>query len=203
MCSETWATRRRVSELSTQRWNVSAHRRHRQQHGAYVAQPYRETDAEKFDRDVAVNTAPLLIIRRALPTFRKLGGGAVVNIGSVNALAGAAYLLPYSVSKGGLATMSRNLANALAEEGVRINHLNVGWVTSPNEIALQESEGRPKGWEKNVSKAYAPTGRLLIPEEVAAHVVFWLSDMSKPVSGAVYEVEQYSVIGRNRNTNEK
>ncbi len=52
-------------------------------------------------------------------------------------------------------------------------------------------------------KAYAPTGRLLIPEEVAAHVVFWLSDMSKPVSGAVYEVEQYSVIGRNRNTNEK
>jgi NAD(P)-dependent dehydrogenase (short-subunit alcohol dehydrogenase family) len=163
-----------------------------------------ETDAEKFDRMIAVNTrAPLLIIRRALPSFRKQGGGAVVNIGSVNALAGAAYLLPYSVSKGGLATMSRNLANALAEEGVRVNHLNVGWVTSPNEIALQESEGRPKGWEKNVPKAYAPTGRLLIPEEVAAHVVFWLSDMSKPVSGAVYEVEQYSVIGRNRNTNEK
>ena len=162
-----------------------------------------ETDAEKFDRMISVNTrAPLLIIRRAMPTFRKQGGGAVVNIGSVNALAGAAYLLPYSVSKGGLATMSRNLANSLAEEHVRVNHLNVGWVTSPNEIALQESEGRPKGWEKNVSATYAPSGRLLIPDEVAAHVVFWLSDMSKPVSGAVYEVEQYSVIGRNRNTNE-
>ncbi len=162
-----------------------------------------ETDAKTFDRMINVNLrAPLLIIRRALPTFRKQGAGTVVNIGSVNALAGAAYLTPYSASKGGLATLSRNLANSLAEEHVRVNHLNVGWVTSPNEIALQESEGRPKGWEKNVSSVYAPSGRLLIPDEVAAHVVFWLSDMSKPVSGASYEVEQYSVIGRNRNTND-
>ena len=76
-----------------------------------------ETDAETFDRMIAVNLrAPMLIIRAAVPHFRRQGGGSVVNIGSVNALAGQANLLPYSAAKGGLATMSRNLANALAAE---------------------------------------------------------------------------------------
>ncbi len=156
------------------------------------------TDAATFDRIVAVNLrAPLLIIRAAVPHFRRQGGGAVVNIGSVNALAGEPNLLAYSAAKGGLATMSRNLANALAEERIRINHLNVGWVATPNEIALKQREGLPPGWEKYVPKTYAPTGRLLAPEEVAAHIVFWLSDLSAPANGVVYELEQYSMIGRN------
>ena len=156
-----------------------------------------QTDAETFDRMIGVNLrAPLLIIRSALPHFLEQGGGTVVNIGSVNALAGQANLLPYSASKGGLATMTRNLANALAPKHIRVNQLNVGWVTTPNEIRLKQSEGLPEGWEKNVPATYAPSGRLLIPEQVAEHVVFWLSDRSWPANGCVYECEQYSVIGR-------
>ena len=157
------------------------------------------TDVAMFDRIIAVNLrAPLLIIRAAVPVFRRQGaGGAIVNIGSVNALAGEPNLLAYSASKGGLATLSRNLANALAPEHIRVNQLNVGWVTTPNELALKQREGLPLGWEKRVPRAYAPTGRLLVPEEVAAHIVFWISDLSAPASGVVYELEQYSVIGRN------
>ena len=102
----------------------------------------------------------------------------------------------YSAAKGGLIAVTRNLANSLATERIRINLLNVGWVTTPNEIALKQSEGFPPGWEKNVPEYYAPTGRLLVPEEVASHIVFWLSDSSAPVNGAVYELEQYSNIGR-------
>lgn len=158
-----------------------------------------ETDADTFDRMISVVLrAPILIIRAALPHFREQGFGTVVNIGSVNALCGQPNLLPYSAAKGGLATATRNMANALAHEHIRVNQLNVGWVTSPNEIALQQSEGMPEGWEKNVPSTYAPTGRLLIPEEVAEHVVFWLSDRSAPANGCVYELEQYSVIGRTR-----
>jgi NAD(P)-dependent dehydrogenase (short-subunit alcohol dehydrogenase family) len=156
------------------------------------------TSVEFFDRTIAINLrAPLLLIKAAVPHFRQQGQGVVVNIGSVNALSGAPRLLDYSISKGGLMTMTRNLANSLATEKIRINQLNLGWVTSPNEIALQIREGRAEGWEKNVPPAYAPFGRLLIPEEVAAHVVFWLSDQSAPANGVVYELEQYSMIGRN------
>jgi NAD(P)-dependent dehydrogenase (short-subunit alcohol dehydrogenase family) len=156
------------------------------------------TDAAMFDRMMAVNVrAPLLIIRAAVPEFRKQGRGVVVNIGSVNALAGEDALLAYSISKGGLATMTRNLANALAGQGIRINQLNLGWVATPNELALKQREGLAPGWETRVPAVFAPIGRLMKPEEPAAHVAFWLSDDSAPANGCIYELEQYSMIGRN------
>ncbi|MCB0131027.1 MAG: SDR family oxidoreductase, partial [Caldilineaceae bacterium] len=91
----------------------------------------------------------------------------------------------------------RNLANALAVEHIRVNHLNVGWVTSANEIALKQSEGMAPGWEERVPVEYAPFGHLLTPAQVAHHIVFWISDESFPANGCVYELEQYSMIGRN------
>ncbi len=156
-----------------------------------------ETDAATFDRHYHTNLrAPLLIIRQAVRHFRKQGEGTVLNIGSVNAWSGQADLLPYSASKGGLQTMTRNLANGLAEEHIRVNQLNVGWCTSPNEIALKIGEGLPEDWYANVPREFAPTGRLLTPAEVAAHVVFWLSPASKPANGCVYELEQFCILGR-------
>ncbi len=156
------------------------------------------TDTAFFDRMIGVNLrAPLLLIQAAVPEFRKRGGGTVVNIGSVNALAGQPNLLAYSISKGGLATMTRNLANALAGEQIRVNQLNLGWVATANEIAMKQREGLPEGWHLDVPRHLAPRGFILKPEEIAAHVVFWLSPASAPANGVVYELEQYSVIGRN------
>lgn len=156
------------------------------------------TDAAFFDRMIGVNLrAPMLIIKAAVPEFRTRCKGAVVNIGSVNALAGAPNLLDYSISKGGLATMTRNLANALATEKIRVNQLNLGWVASRNEIALKIREGLSEGWHVNMPTHLAPRGSILEPHEIAAHVVFWISDDSYPANGVVYELEQYSVIGRN------
>lgn len=156
-----------------------------------------ETDAETFDQHYHTNLrAPLLIIRQAVRHFRNQGEGTVVNIGSINAWSGQADLLPYSASKGGLQTLTRNLANGLAAERIRVNQLNVGWCTSPNEIALKIAEGLPADWYENVPQDFAPSGRLLTPEEVAAHVVFWLSPASKPANGCVYELEQFCILGR-------
>lgn len=156
------------------------------------------TDAATFDHVVAVNLrAPLLLIRAAMPHFRRQGGGAVVNVGSVNALGGERNLLAYSVSKGGLMTLTRNLADAHGPDRVRINQLNAGWTLTENERRLKQAEGLPDGWETRLPTAYAPFGRIFHPEEVAAHVAFWLSDASGPVSGAIYELEQYPMVGRN------
>ncbi len=157
------------------------------------------TDAATFDRIVGINLrAPILIIREAVKAFRvQGGGGAIVNIGSINALAGEPNLLAYSAAKAGLLTATRNLANALATEKIRVNQLNLGWVTTPNEIALKVSEGLPVGWEENVPLHFAPTGRLLTPAEVARHVIFWVSDASAPANGVDYVLEQYTPIGRN------
>lgn len=157
------------------------------------------TDAAMFDHIIGINLrAPILIIREAVKTFRAQGtGGTILNIGSINALSGAPNLLAYSAAKAGLQTATRNLANALATECIRVNQLNPGWITTPNEIALKIREGLPEGWETMVPPAFAPRGHLTTPEEVAQHVVFWISDASAPANGVDYVVEQYSPIGRN------
>lgn len=156
------------------------------------------TTPDFFDKIIAINLrAPMFLIQAAIPHFRKQGHGTVLNIGSINALSGEPNLLAYSASKGALQTMTRNLANAHATEKIRFNQLNVGWVTSENEIALKISEGLAPDWHLNVPPEYAPFGQLQTPEQIANHAVFWISDQSYPANGVVYEVTQHSPYGRN------
>lgn len=156
------------------------------------------TDPATFDRIITVNLkAPLFLIQAALPHFRAQGGGVVLNIGSINALGGEPNLLPYSVAKGGLMTLTRNLADAHAHEQIRVNQLNVGWTLTENERQTKQEDGLPPDWESQLPTRYAPSGRIFRPEEIAAHAVFWLSDAAGPVSGSVYEIEQYPMVGRN------
>jgi NAD(P)-dependent dehydrogenase (short-subunit alcohol dehydrogenase family) len=151
------------------------------------------TDAAFFDTMMAVNLrAPMLLIQAALPHFRAGGGGVVLNIGSVNGHGGGGNLLDYSLSKGGLMTLSRNLADALGSDHIRVNHFNVGWVLSESEQRLQESEGQPADWAERVS---FPSGRLLLPEEIANFAVTFVEDHGGPVSGAVVDLNQH---GRKR-----
>lgn len=167
--------------------------------GIYPRNNIDSASLEACEQIMRINLyAPLLLCKAAVEVFRKRGGGAIVNIGSMNAYTGQPDLLIYSASKGALMTMTRNLADSLGAEHIRVNQLNVGWTPTENEICLKMAEGLPKNWQERIPKVYAPSGRLLSPDNVAAHVLFWLSDQSAPVSGAVYEVEQYPIIGRNR-----
>ncbi|WP_414662116.1 oxidoreductase [Horticoccus sp. 23ND18S-11] len=157
------------------------------------------TEPAFFDRMMAVNLrAPLFLIQAAFPQL-KANRGCVLNIGSINAHSGQANLLDYSLSKGAMQTLSRNLANAHATDHVRVNHLNVGWVLTAREYAHQVEHGMPLDWPEKVPAQYAPSGRLMMPEEIAAAAVYWLGDESRPVSGAVVDMEQFSLIGRNPN----
>jgi len=153
-----------------------------------------------FDKVMAVNVkAPMLLCQHVVDYLKEQNkGGSIVNIGSINAYCGQPDLLVYSMSKGALMTMTRNLADALASDNIRVNQLNVGWTATETEIALKKSEGLAEDWQSRIPKLYAPNGQILKPGDIAPHVVFWLSQWSAPVSGAVYEVEQYPIIGRNR-----
>jgi NAD(P)-dependent dehydrogenase (short-subunit alcohol dehydrogenase family) len=155
------------------------------------------TDATFFDTMMAANVrAPLLLIRAAYAHLKE-SRGCVLNIGSINAYTGEANLLAYSISKGALMTLSRNLADALCYDGVRVNHFNVGWVLTPNEYTTKIGDGLPRDWPQQVEPQFAPSGRILDPAEIAAAAVYWLSDESRPISGSVVELEQYPIIGRN------
>ncbi len=156
------------------------------------------TDSALFSQIIQINTiAPFLLIKAALPhlTARR---GCILNIGSVNAWSGEPNLLPYAVSKGALMTMTRNLGDTLMREnGVRVNQINPGWVLTENEEQRKREHGLSSDWPSRLPKTYAPEGRLLKPEEIAAAAVYWLADESGPVSGQVVDIEQYPFLGRN------
>ncbi|MCC7010434.1 MAG: SDR family oxidoreductase [Acidobacteria bacterium] len=156
------------------------------------------TDLPLFRRMLEVNTiAPFALIKAALPELRKTRG-AVLNIGSVNAWSGEPNLLPYSVSKGALMTLTRNLGDTLfREDGVRVNQINPGWVLTEREAARKRADGLADDWYAQVPAVYAPAGRLIRPQEIAAAAVYWLADESGPISGQVVDLEQHPFIGRN------
>jgi len=156
------------------------------------------TDATSFDRVMAVNArAPLLLIRAALPELAR-AQGAVLNVGSINAWSGEPTFVAYSASKGALMTLTRNLGDTLhREHRVRVNQVNPDWVLTENEKRVQERQGNPPDWYLKVPPVFAPAGRLILPEEIAAAAVYWISDESRPISGSVVEMAQFPVIGRN------
>ncbi len=158
--------------------------------------------SEIIDQMFAVNfRAPVMLMQAAVAQMKKQGrGGSIVNIGSVNALCGAPTLLAYSASKSALANATQNLAIPLAPDHIRINQLNVGWTITENENRIQVSEGQPENWQEHIPKALIPSGGLMTPAHIAQHAVFWLSDQSAPVTGQVFEVEQYPFIGRSFGT---
>ena len=152
---------------------------------------------KNFDDAIAVNVkAPLFLIQAAMSELQKRKG-AVLNIGSVNVYAGESTLLAYSISKGAMMTMTRNLANAQGINGVRINQINPGWVLTEREERDQITKGLEPGWHKRLDRSAIPFGAMTSPQELAKAAIYWLSDESHPFTGSVVELEQFSIIGRN------
>ena len=156
------------------------------------------TDTAFLRKVLEANTiAPFALIKSALPQLTKTKG-CVLNIGSVNAYSGEPNLMAYSISKGALMTMTRNLGDTLhRENGVRVNQINPGWVLTETEMERKRSHGLPEDWYKEIPSVYAPAGRILQPKEIAAAAVYWLADESGPISGQVVDLEQHPFIGRN------
>jgi NAD(P)-dependent dehydrogenase (short-subunit alcohol dehydrogenase family) len=138
-----------------------------------------------------------MLIKTSLPHLSQQRG-CVLNIGSVNAYCGEPNLFAYSISKGALMTLTRNLGDTLHREyGVRVNQINPGWVLTETERKRKKEHGLAEDWYRSLPPVYAPSGRIFLPEEIAAAAVYWLSDECGPASGQVMDIEQYPFIGRN------
>ncbi len=163
-----------------------------------VSSNIQTTDLPFFRKVLEVNSlAPFALIQAGLPHLHKTGG-SVLNIGSVNAWCGEPDLFAYSVSKGALMTLTRNLGDTLHREfGVRVNQINPGWVLTEKEIERKQVQGLAENWYKALPDIFAPAGRILWPSEIAAAAIYWLADESGPISGQVVDLEQHPFIGRN------
>jgi NAD(P)-dependent dehydrogenase (short-subunit alcohol dehydrogenase family) len=149
----------------------------------YPRATLQETTIDLWRQIMAINLeGPLVLCREAVPHMIAGGGGSIINIGSGNAKGGAPNLTPYSVSKGGLWTLTRNVALAFIGDNVRANYLNPGWNHTETEKQVQALEGHDEAWLA-AAAANSPAGRVSDPSD-AAYAILWLaSDESAFVNG--------------------
>ena len=146
----------------------------------------------RWDAIMAVNLrAPFILIQASVPHMKARGGGSIVNIGSVLAYVGEQKLGAYSVSKGGLMTLTRNAASLLNQYRIRVNQINVGWTLTEGERRVKrEQEGKNDDWIEQAI-ATRPFGRLLAPLDIAYAAAYFASGESECVTGSVLDLEQY------------
>ncbi len=147
---------------------------------------------EFWNRMFSANArAPYFLMQHCVNDMRKRKApGAIVNILSVNIHCGLPTLAIYSASKGALAVLTKNIANAHKFDRIRCNGIILGWTDTPAEREMQaHTLGQGEGWLEKVEQQQ-PFGRLLKPEDVANLAVFLLSDAAGPMTGALIDQEQ-------------
>jgi NAD(P)-dependent dehydrogenase (short-subunit alcohol dehydrogenase family) len=151
-----------------------------------------DTTPELWELLINVNLrAPFFLIQAVAKIMRREAiPGSIVNIGSVAAHGSVPILAPYAISKGALLPLTRNAAFALSRDRIRVNTLNLGWMDTPGEDAIQRQyHGADDGWLA-AAEAAMPFGRLLKPEEVAGAVAFLASADSGMMTGAMIDFDQ-------------
>jgi NAD(P)-dependent dehydrogenase (short-subunit alcohol dehydrogenase family) len=157
--------------------------------GIFPRATLEETTEVLWDRIHGINLkGAFFCCKHAAPAMRSAGGGAIINIGSANAYVGGGNLLAYSVSKGGLITMTRNLARALATDRIRVNYVSPGWVITETEIEVQAAEGHDEEWIAAAGKRL-PLGRHQVPQDAAYAVLYLASDEASQVTGEMLNVD--------------
>ncbi len=150
-----------------------------------------DTSPELFDAMFATNVrGPFFLMQESIRLMIRQGiQGAIVNIGSMSEHAGQPFISAYCASKGALATLTRNTAFAVMANRIRVNQLDIGWMSSDHERDLQLAESGDADWEAKAN-ARLPFGRLVDPAEVARAVNFLVSDDAGLMTGAVVSFDQ-------------
>jgi NAD(P)-dependent dehydrogenase (short-subunit alcohol dehydrogenase family) len=149
-----------------------------------------ETPEEVWDRILGVNLkGTFLMSKYAIPRIREAGGGAVVNMASVQGLQSMPRVPSYAASKGGVLSLTRNMALDYAREGIRVNAVCPGTIDSEMVRAAARAEGGDI--EANVRRygAFHPIGRIGVPEDIAQAVLFLASPRAGFITGEHLSVD--------------
>jgi NAD(P)-dependent dehydrogenase (short-subunit alcohol dehydrogenase family) len=146
-----------------------------------------ETEDEAWQRVQDVNLKGVyLCCKYGIPHLLERDGGSVINVASFVAILGAATSqISYTASKGGVLSLSRELAVQFARQGVRVNALCPGPVETP--LLLRIFGDDPAAYERR--RVHLPMGRLAKPREIAQAALFLASDESSYVNGSTFLVD--------------
>jgi NAD(P)-dependent dehydrogenase (short-subunit alcohol dehydrogenase family) len=126
--------------------------------------------------------------RAILPFLREVGGGSIVNVSSVQALASQANVLAYTVSTHGLIGLTRSMAMDFASENIRANCVCPGTVDTPMLAWAASLDPNPQSVYDACNQMH-PLGRIAQPREIAEVIAFLAHESASFVTGAVWTVD--------------
>lgn len=155
-----------------------------------------DTSEERYNELFDVNVrGPFFLIQEAakIMTAQKIKG-AIVNIQSMSAHGGQPFISAYCASKAALAGLTKNVAHSLIRYRIRVNGLNIGWMSTPGEDRIMKTyHDAQDGWLEEAIKS-KPFGRLIDPDEVARACAYLATDESGLLTGANIDFDQ-NVMG--------
>lgn len=144
---------------------------------------FEDIDPAVWQRTFDVNVKGVwLACKAVLPAMRAQGGGSIVNIASVVAVAGQPGYLHYVASKGAVLSMTKGLAKEVGQHGVRAN------VIAPGFVITDATRNRPVEWQQSFLKARA-LQREQRPDDLVGTALYLLSDLAAFVSGQTVVVD--------------
>ena len=145
--------------------------------------PFEEISSEIWDRIFDVNVKGIWqCCKGVMPAMRESGGGSIINISSVVAVAGQPGYLHYVATKGAVLSMTKGLAKECGKDNVRVNTIAPGFVIT------DATKDRPIEWQQSFLKARA-ISREERPTDLAGTAVYLLSELSAFVSGQTIVVD--------------
>ncbi len=154
--------------------------------GMSIRRPAEEYTAAEWQSVLDTNlNGAFFCSQQAYPVMKRAGGGKIINIGSMFSLFGAAYAVPYSVSKGGLIQLTKSLAAAWAPDNIQVNAVLPGWIDTD---LTRDARQQVAGLHERVL-ARTPAGRWGTPEDLAGVAVFLASAASDFITGAAIPVD--------------
>jgi NAD(P)-dependent dehydrogenase (short-subunit alcohol dehydrogenase family) len=154
--------------------------------GIFRAADFLETSEEDWDAVLGVNLkGAFLVGQAAAREMARHGGGCIVNMSSVNGVLAIPSIASYNASKGGINQLTRAMALALADRGVRVNAVAPGTIAT--ELARNAVLGSDEARERIMSRT--PLRRLGEPAEVAAVCAFLASDAASYMTGEIVVVD--------------
>ena len=151
---------------------------------AGVIQRSIELEAEAFARTIDINLNGTMRVCAAAREGLKARRGCIVNTASMLSFFGGGLVPGYSASKGGVAQLTKSLAIAYADDGIRVNAVAPGWITTPLTQALQDDPQRAAP-----ILARTPMKRWGTPADIAGPVMFLASAQAQFVTGVILPVD--------------
>lgn len=144
--------------------------------------PFQDISEHAWDRLMDVNLKGVYYATQAvLPDMVAAGWGRIVNLTALGAQSGAANMVHYTATKGGLAAMTKSLAVELGSKGVTVNAVSPGFILTPMSQRAIDGDLFPVPYEEIV--ATYPIPRVGRPEEAAAAIAFFASEDAGYITG--------------------